>query len=413
MWDGLPHWPVPEVWCGFWITGITHGFVSAVLDWKYEWSLSRGRGEQRRGENKRSTWKDLRTEPRRKKNKMSKLLSLSDGALSRKDSYWFSKNQCNLLIVLTSLLKKEFNNLVNKLIHFLAVKKSLWSSWICISHLICQIPPPIKTSVVVRLSGPGKQTDQIQIAAIFPDVLHSVLEAQMLFSPCKSLSFRCDQEENWREGWKKSSHKQDIFQGNNICWQTACVSWPRINESIVFGVAELSWSQSQLTLDGVHLYRANDRWGQQPIKCNLLHMLTQTLPRKWLNANISCCPVVVKVLWNMLFRVDIWPLSIVKSVDDQSGSYELNLSDFLKILRIATCGRTFVASPSERKMAAMWMWSTVSHIIYNFLHRSSVHISLGYPRNTQWRVSIGTISLVVSSSTEELVAPRSPKGHHF
>lgn len=144
MWDGLPHWPVPEVWCGFWITGITHGFVSAVLDWKYEWSLSRGRGEQRRGENKRSTWKDLRTEPRRKKNKMSKLLSLSDGALSRKDSYWFSKNQCNLLIVLTSLLKKEFNNLVNKLIHFLSVKKSLWSSWICISHLICQIPPPHK-----------------------------------------------------------------------------------------------------------------------------------------------------------------------------------------------------------------------------------------------------------------------------
>lgn len=40
-------WPVPGVWCGFWITSITRGFVSAVLDWKYEWSLSQGRGEEK------------------------------------------------------------------------------------------------------------------------------------------------------------------------------------------------------------------------------------------------------------------------------------------------------------------------------------------------------------------------------
>lgn len=44
----IRQWPVPEVWCGFWITGITQGSVSAVLDWKYEWTLSQGRAEQKR-----------------------------------------------------------------------------------------------------------------------------------------------------------------------------------------------------------------------------------------------------------------------------------------------------------------------------------------------------------------------------
>lgn len=60
MWDGLPHWPVPEVWCGFWITGITHGFVSAVLDWKYEWPYLGGEESRGEAKTKGALWKICR-----------------------------------------------------------------------------------------------------------------------------------------------------------------------------------------------------------------------------------------------------------------------------------------------------------------------------------------------------------------
>lgn len=84
-------------WCGFWISSIAHGFVSAVLDWKYEWSLSQGRGAQGKRENRGALAESCRQtrgkrKKKRKKKQAVKSLSLNDAARIGRRRKMFSKS---------------------------------------------------------------------------------------------------------------------------------------------------------------------------------------------------------------------------------------------------------------------------------------------------------------------------------